>query len=97
MTLRSPHPPLMSRFTEELDVAIHNMETPATADHISGIVRRLPGVEASRLIPGGVWMRYRPEDTNEECLLQDLENHGIRATPLEASGSGSGWMMGAGF
>lgn len=59
----------MSKLTAELDLAIANMDTEFLEGRASEVVRRIPGVEAARLIPGGIWMRYRPENTDERRVI----------------------------
>lgn len=79
---------IMSKLTEELDVAIANMDTEILEEKASEAVRRIPGVEAARLIPGGIWMRYRPGDTDQKRILQALSDEGFRATLFQDSATG---------
>lgn len=78
----------MSKQTEELDVAVANMDTKIMEERAGEIVRQLPGVEAARLIPGGIWMRYRPEDIDQKRIMQALSDEGFRATLFQDSATG---------
>ncbi|HSI62621.1 MAG TPA: hypothetical protein VLE43_05865 [Candidatus Saccharimonadia bacterium] len=78
----------MSPLTAELDVAIANMEMEEHEERASEVVRKIPGVEAARLIPGGIWMRYRPKDTDRKQIVQALVDEGFEATLFQDSASG---------
>jgi hypothetical protein len=78
----------MSPLTAELDVAIANMDTEAQEERAAEVVRGIPGVEAALLIPGGIWMRYRPNDTDPKSIMQALGDEGFRATLFQDSASG---------
>jgi hypothetical protein len=78
----------MSPLTAELDVAIANMDTEAQEERAAEVVRRIPGVEAARLIPGGIWMRYRPKDVDEKRIMHALADEGFRATLFQDSATG---------
>lgn len=82
------HFTIMSKLTAELDLAIANMNTEILEQRASEVVRRIPGVEAARLIPGGIWMRYRPSDTDERRIIKALHDEGFRATLFQDSATG---------
>jgi hypothetical protein len=79
---------IMSQPTAELDVAIANMGTEAAEERAGEVVRRIPGVEAARLIPGGIWMRYRPANVDEKRIMRTLSDEGFRATLFQDSATG---------
>ncbi|RBP42418.1 hypothetical protein DES53_106124 [Roseimicrobium gellanilyticum] len=78
----------MSKLTAELDLAIANMDTELMEERAAEVIGRLPGVEAARLIPGGIWMRYRPEDINEQSIKRALHDEGFRPTTFQDSATG---------
>jgi hypothetical protein len=82
------HITIMSKLTAELDLAIANMDTEILEQRASEVVRGIPGVEAARLIPGGIWMRYRPGDVDEKGILGALHDEGFRATLFQDSATG---------
>jgi hypothetical protein len=78
----------MSQLTEELDVAIANLEFEDQEERASRVIRNIEGVEAARLIPGGIWMRYRPDDTDEKEIVETLVHQGFEVTLFQDSASG---------
>lgn len=74
---------------EELDLMIHNMDTPAQEVTVQGLLAGLPGVRAARIIQGGVWLRYNAPAISKEQITAALHNAGFRAGVFQDSKSGA--------
>lgn len=78
----------MSAQTEEMDVAISNMESSDEEARAAHIVRGIAGVEAARILPRGIWMRYRPRDVTPGQIIEALIDEDFKATLVQDSASG---------
>jgi hypothetical protein len=74
--------------TEELDLAIPDMEGAAAQAQVSDLLRDVPGIVEMRVIERGAFVRYRPSaiDHNQICAL--IRKAGFRASTFQDSASG---------
>jgi hypothetical protein len=72
---------------EELDLMIHNMTTPVDEAAVQKLLAGLPGVNAARIVQGGVWLRYSAGITKEQIVAM-LHQAGYRAGVFQDSKSG---------
>jgi hypothetical protein len=73
---------------EELDLMIHNMDTPAQEVEVRELLRGLPGVRSATLVQGGVLLKYNATSMNKERICAALQQAGYRAAVFQDSKSG---------
>ena len=83
-----PKPPV-TLAPDELDLMIHNMDTPAQEKEVQSALQGMAGVEAARIVQGGVWLRYRPDAITKEQITAQLHQAGYRAGVFQDSKSGA--------
>ena len=72
---------------EELDLMIHNMTTAADEAAVQKLLTGISGVNAARIVQGGVWLRYSAGITKEQIVAM-LHQAGFRAGVFQDSKSG---------
>jgi len=73
---------------EELDLMIHNMDTPAQETEVQKLLGGLPGVRAANIVQGGVWLRYNASGITKDQICAALHQAGYRAAVFQDSKSG---------
>jgi hypothetical protein len=75
--------------SEELDLAIHDMDSATAENEVQAILKRLPGILAVRIIQRGVWIRYNPGGINKDQIVTAIRQSGFRAATFQDSKTGA--------
>ena len=78
-----------ARGFEELDLMIHNVDTPAQEAEVQKLLSVLPAVHEANIVQGGVWLRYNAAGITKEQICAALHQGGYRAGVFQDSKSGA--------
>ncbi len=74
--------------TQELDLAIPDMDTQAAESEVAAVLKNLPGVIQVRLFSRGAFIRYREGATSPAMLCESIHRAGFRASVFQDSATG---------
>jgi hypothetical protein len=75
--------------TEELDLAIPDMDSDGAEEQVKGILERLPGIQTVRLVGRGAFIKYNPVGINADEICTAIRQSGFRASLFQDSKSGA--------
>ena len=75
--------------TEELDLAIPDMDTGRAEVRMKEILERLPGIQAVRLLERGAFIRYNPLGIDKDRICAAIRQSGFRASTFQDSKTGA--------
>ncbi len=73
---------------QELDLVVSDLQSPADEKRLQKALERMPGVQAARIIPEGVWIRYDADSVSKDKLCQSLRAAGFKPQMFQDSLSG---------
>lgn len=73
---------------DELDLAIPNMDSQEAEQSVRGILRKLRGIHAMRLIERGAWLEYNSSAVSVTEICTALHRAGFRAGLFQDSKTG---------
>jgi hypothetical protein len=74
--------------TEDLDLAIPDMDNEDAVRRATGVLNGLPGIVAMRMVERGAFIRYNPVGIKKEEICQAFQQAGFRASVFQDSKSG---------
>ena len=74
--------------TEELDLSVSNMGSPALEQQVLEIIEGLPGIKGVRVVERGVWVKYNPQGITADEIIAALRRTGFHAAIFQDSASG---------
>jgi hypothetical protein len=74
--------------TQELDLAIPDMDGPAAQAQVGDLLRDVPGIVEMRVMDRGAFVRYRPDAINHNQICALIRKAGFRASTFQDSESG---------
>ena len=74
--------------SEELDLSVSNMGSPALEEQARALLEDLPGIKALRLVERGIWIRYLPRRITADEILVAIRRAGFHAAIFQDSASG---------
>ena len=75
--------------TEELELAIPDMDTGRAEVRMKEILERLPGIQAVRLLERGAFIRYNPLGIDKDRICAAIRQSGFRASTFQDSKTGA--------
>jgi hypothetical protein len=73
---------------EELDLMIPDMDTDTAEAQVKGILEKLPGIQAVRLLSRGAWIKYNPLSIAPNEICTAIRQSGFRASTFQDSLTG---------
>ena len=71
--------------TNELDLAIPDMDSENAERQVQDLLQGVPGIEAVRLMERGAWLRHRPETISADQICAVIRNAGFRPSVFQDS------------
>jgi hypothetical protein len=73
---------------EELDLMVPDMDSAETETSVQGVLRKLPAIQAVRIIQRGIWIRYNPLGISPDEICIAIRQSGFRARIFQDSKTG---------
>jgi cation transport ATPase len=71
--------------TNELDLAIPDMDSETAEKRVKDALHDLPGIETVRLMERGAWMRHRPDVITADQICEEIRRAGYRPSVFQDS------------
>jgi copper chaperone CopZ len=62
---------------QELDLVVFDLQSQTDEERIQKALKRIPGVQAARIIPEGVWIRYEAKRVTKDKIFRSLLDAGF--------------------
>jgi len=74
--------------SEELDLAIPDMDSPGASNQVAALLKDIPGILQIRLVKRGAFIRYQPSVIDHARICALIRQAGFRASTFQDSETG---------
>jgi hypothetical protein len=73
---------------QELDLVVADLQSQADEKRLQKMLERMPRVQAARIIPEGVWIRYDANSVSRDKICRSLNEAGFKPQLFQDSLTG---------